>query len=162
MTVFESMGPIKACFPVQWKNALDGRYTLPSMTTGSYGERLKEAMDLARVDRARLAAALGISVQAVGQVILGKTNSLTADKSAKAARFLKVDHYWLATGEGEPRQSGLSDEAMAFAARYDKLNLGERTRLSALLVAARDGVPDLTVEQRMPVTTEHKKRARTT
>lgn len=123
----------------------------------SYGERLAEAMELARVDRARLAKELSVTVQAIGQVLLGKTNSLTADKSAKAARFLRVDHYWLATGEGEARPPGLSEDATAFALRYDRLNTAERTRMSALLIAARDGVPDEKVERDMPITAKRSK-----
>jgi transcriptional regulator with XRE-family HTH domain len=102
--------------------------------------------------RTKLAAALEISKQAVGQVLTGKTNALTCDKSARAARFLKVDHFWLATGEGEPRPPGLSEEAKSFALRYDRLNSNERTRWSALLVAARDGVPDAVIEEQMPIT----------
>lgn len=140
---------IKAYFPAVGKNALPPGFTLPDM---SYGQRLGEAMELARVDRARLAKELGISVQAVGQVLTGKTKALMADKSARAARFLKVDHYWLATGEGDARPPGLSEDAVAFAARYDKLNQTERTRLSALLIAARDGVSDEHVEKQMPIT----------
>lgn len=68
-----------------------------------YGERLEEAIKLAKSSRADLAAAIGKSVQAVGQCITGKTGAFTAENSAKAADFLKVDHYWLATGEGQPR-----------------------------------------------------------
>lgn len=116
-------------------------------------------MELARVtDRAKLAEALDVSVQAVGMVLSGKTRALTAENSAKAARFLKVDHYWLATGLGEPRPTDkISDEAMDMARRYDRLNENERRRLSALLLAARDGVPDEKVERDMPITV---KRAR--
>lgn len=114
-------------------------------------------MELARVtDRAKLAKACGISVQAVGQVLLGKSKAFSADSSARAARFLRVDPYWLATGEGEPRPADkLSDEAMDFARRFDKLNATERQRFSALLIASRDGVPDAQVEEQMPITKRH-------
>lgn len=148
------MRAIKAFFHTERKYAFSQGITLPAM---SYGQRLAQAMELARVDRARLARELEVSVQAIGQVLLGKSKSLTADKSAKAARLLRVDHFWLATGEGEPRPPGLSEEALAFAVRYDRLNVTERTRMSALLVAARDGVSDEQVERDMPITA---KRAR--
>src|SRR5690606_10262533 len=95
-----SMLAIEAYFQTDYKHAFGLGFTLSGM---SYGDRLSQAMELARVDRAKLAQALGISVQAVGQVLTGKTNAFTADKSARAARFLKVDHFWLATGEGEPK-----------------------------------------------------------
>lgn len=69
----------------------------------TYGERLEEALRIAGRERKELCAAIDITLQALGQVISGKTKALTAANSARAARFLKVDHFWLATGEGEPR-----------------------------------------------------------
>lgn len=68
----------------------------------TYGERLDHALLLARKSRSSLGRELKISPQAIGQVILGKTRALTAENSARAARFLGVDHLWLATGEGRP------------------------------------------------------------
>ena len=122
----------------------------------TYGKRLARAMELARLTdkdaRAKLAKALGITVQAVGQTLTGSTKAFSAETSAKAARFLKVDHYWLATGEGEPRAPGISEEAHAFAVQFDRLNDNERKRWNRLLMAARDGVPDEVVEAKMPIT----------
>lgn len=69
----------------------------------TYGDRLEHALRIAKRDRGELSAAIDISIQAIGQVIAGKTKALTAENSARAARFLNVDHFWLATGEGEPR-----------------------------------------------------------
>lgn len=66
----------------------------------TYGDRLDAALRLANTDRQTLADQLGISVQAIGQVIAGKTKALTAENSAKAAKVLGVSGYWLATGEG--------------------------------------------------------------
>lgn len=155
-----SMSALKHASMPTRKHAFTSGATLTFMPT--YGQRLSTAMELARVtDRAKLADALDISVQAVGMVLAGKTRALTAENSAKAARFLKVDHYWLATGEGEPRPTGkISDEAMDFARRYDHLNETERRRLSALLLAARDGVPDETVEKGMPITVKRPRHAK--
>ncbi|UPL20219.1 helix-turn-helix domain-containing protein [Alcaligenes faecalis] len=68
----------------------------------TYGERLEEALRIAGRERKELCAAVGITLQALGQVISGKTKALTAENSARAARFLQVDHFWLATGEGSP------------------------------------------------------------
>lgn len=76
------------------------KYSLQTMKT--YGERLDAALRKSGKDRAQLSRGISVSVQAIGQVIAGKTKALTAENSAKAARFLSVDHYWLATGEGEP------------------------------------------------------------
>lgn len=88
----------------------------------NYGERLEQAIKLAQSSRAKVAAATGISVQAIGQVITGKTVALTAENSARAAKELKVDHHWLATGEGEPRSqksSLFSPEMMQRLASLD-------------------------------------------
>lgn len=154
MMVLESMAGIKACFPGIGKYAFDRGITLLGM---SYGERLAKAMELARVDRAKVAAALEISVQAVGQVLNGQSKAFTADKSAKAARFLKVDHYWLATGEGEPRPEGLSEEAQEFGRRYDRLDTDGRAKFSAAIIIAQRGVPDAQVEAQMPITATRRK-----
>jgi transcriptional regulator with XRE-family HTH domain len=122
-----------------------------------YGQRLAEAMALAGMAeadgtlkkdaRSRLAAALEISVQAVGQVLTGASRAFTPEKSARAARFLKVDHYWLATGEGEPRPPGLSPEALEFARRYDRLDAEGKAKFSAAIVLAQRG---LTENQKVP------------
>lgn len=66
-----------------------------------FGARLTEALRLAAKERKELAAHLRISVQAVGAAI--RDGKFTASNTAKAARFLRVDWYWLATGEGEAR-----------------------------------------------------------
>lgn len=89
----------QACFPV-------GEY-FPDM---SYGKRLEKALELAGKDRKELAAHLEISVQAVGQVITGGRSGnqrFDAENSARAAQFLGVDHFWLATGEGDARLKGV-------------------------------------------------------
>lgn len=69
----------------------------------NYGERLAIALQMAEKDRQQLADGINISVQAIGQVIAGKTKALTAENSAKAARYLGVDGFWLATGIGKPQ-----------------------------------------------------------
>lgn len=76
----------------------------------SYGKRLQQALERAKKDRAALAAELGVSVQAVGQVITGGrsgTQTFTAENNSKAARFLRIDPNWLATGDGPMVSSGL-------------------------------------------------------
>ncbi len=66
-----------------------------------YSERLKAAMGYAGVKIPALAAALGVSYQAIKKVLDGKSKSLDAKNNAQAAKFLNVSHYWLATGEGD-------------------------------------------------------------
>lgn len=67
----------------------------------NYGERLQAAMTHARKARKDVARALGITAQAVGDVVRGKSRAFTAENSAKAAVFLGVSAHWLSTGEGD-------------------------------------------------------------
>lgn len=106
-----------------------------------YGERLGKAMELAGKDRSQLAVALGVSSQAVGQVIRGDTSALTAANNARAARFLEVDAFWLATGEGEPRtpmmmeRLALSAQAVYIGRLLDAIDdYAKRDRAYALVV----------------------------
>ena len=117
----------------------------------TYGERLAQAMKRAKLTerdaRAKLAAGItqlgtDISVQAIGQVLTTPGRAFSAEVSAQAARFLRVDHYWLATGIGEIQRPGLSDDAQAFALAYDKLNVKQRELWHLFLEAAQKGAPD--------------------
>lgn len=66
------------------------------------GERMARALELAGKTRGELAAAMRTSVQAVGQLLNGQTKALSAENCARAAAFLRIDCFWLATGEGSP------------------------------------------------------------
>ncbi len=46
---------------------------------------------------------LGVTYQAIRKLELGTSKSLSAENNVRAARFLDVDAFWLATGEGQPR-----------------------------------------------------------
>lgn len=67
----------------------------------TYGTRLKIALDRKEKDRAWLADRLGISVQAVGQVMTGKTRAFAVENHERAVRELGCSGFWLATGEGD-------------------------------------------------------------
>lgn len=70
----------------------------------TYGTRLNEALTHAGKSRKDLADVLGCTPQAIGIVITWvgeKDRKLATEAHAVAARFLKVDGYWLATGNGE-------------------------------------------------------------
>ncbi|RYH66083.1 MAG: XRE family transcriptional regulator [Alcaligenaceae bacterium] len=69
----------------------------------NYGDRLKLALELGGKSRKELSASMGVSVQAIGDVINGKSRALTAENNARAAAALGVNPTWLATGDGEPR-----------------------------------------------------------
>lgn len=66
-----------------------------------YCERLHEAMLLRTVSVSMLAKEIGVTYQAVKKVLDGKSAALSAENNARAARFLKINSYWLATGEGD-------------------------------------------------------------
>lgn len=108
----------------------------------NYGRRLDEALKRAGKTRKELAEHLGISVQGVGKVINGMSNALTADNSARAARFLRVDHHWLATGQGDAKPA-MSPLAGDLARMFDEVPVSERDRLYAVL--------SYTIEHAMPV-----------
>lgn len=98
-----SMRSIKAFFNAERNHTLKRcKYSFAMKSTSTFGERLEEALSLAKKDRQQLANALGISVQALSQVIVGKTKALTAENAARAAQELGVDVMWLSTGDGEP------------------------------------------------------------
>jgi len=71
--------------------------TLATMV--DYGTRLAEAMKHAQSSPTALSKALGVSYQAVKKVLDGKSLALNAENHMRAARFLGVNSYWLATGE---------------------------------------------------------------
>ena len=83
-----------------------------------FGVRLLQGMQNSKTDRKSLAAALGISPQAVGQAI--KEGKFSAANTAKAARYLGVNWYWLATGDETMAVSdvaGLTAQERAVLAR---------------------------------------------
>lgn len=101
-----------------------------------YGERLQWAIDNQSrpVGVTELAAAAGVSYQAIRAVLkggAGGTKALSAETHVRAARFLGVDSFWLATGEGSPelqtdkKWSELSPLARASALTMDHLRNDE-------------------------------------
>lgn len=117
-----------------------------------FGDRLQTALDLAKKDRRALAEHLGISVQAVGQTVTGKTKNFTAANTARAARFLGVNWYWLATGEETP---AVADGV--------KLTSEERGVLERVLKSATPiGDKDVARPHPLGVTGKNMKRAKST
>lgn len=102
----------------------------------TYAKRLQAAMDASGKSRKALAEAIDVSVQAIGMVLTsagGIERNLATETSAKAAKYLRVDCYWLATGEGTMRPTTgaayLSDDAAELGIYFDKLKHEEdRTR----------------------------------
>jgi hypothetical protein len=76
-----------------------------------FSERLRLAMDLAQVSVIGLAkhlvdqrGKLGVSRTAVYYALSGESKSLSGENVLRAAKALRVDPWWLATGEGVPRK----------------------------------------------------------
>lgn len=100
---------------------------------GEYGRRLGKALLGAKRSRAELADACGISVSAIGHVISGRAGSLSAENNARAAVFLGVDPFWLATGETLPNAAkqpmpfrDLSSLEAQLITLFRQLNAGEQ------------------------------------
>lgn len=70
------------------------------MNTATYGQRLAHALKIRNKSRRELAEHLDISVQAVGDVINGKSNSFATANHVRAAAFLEVGSEWLEGGTG--------------------------------------------------------------
>ena len=68
-----------------------------------YKERLTQALEMAARSTKELQLHLGVTYQAMKKLEDGKTKVFSAENNARAARFLDVDAFWLATGEGQPR-----------------------------------------------------------
>ena len=97
----------------------------------TYGARLHTAMDEAKVDRKTLAAQLRITVQALGQVLSGKTKALDAVHHTKAALYLRCDPLWLAAGGRRPTPPaaappGVKEERAVYCPSTGELRTLER------------------------------------
>jgi len=65
-----------------------------------FKERLKLAMEHAHVGREALRTKLKVSRVAIDKLLDGRSKSMSAENCAHAARYMGVDLFWLATGEG--------------------------------------------------------------
>jgi hypothetical protein len=88
------------------------------MAEASFGDRLQKALSVRSVSRTDLAkvlrtpdGGLGISTSAIGQVVRGESNAMSAENTVRAARFLRISPFWLATGEGPMEEAGVHARA---------------------------------------------------
>lgn len=68
----------------------------------TYQDRLRKAMTDAGMDARALAAAIGVTRQAVDKVLKGTSKAFSAENHFPAARALGVDPGWLAEGSTAP------------------------------------------------------------
>jgi transcriptional regulator with XRE-family HTH domain len=102
----------------------------------NYGKRLEKSIELAKSSRKAVAKAAGVSVQAIGQVIRGETSALTAENHVRAARFLEIDSFWLATGEGKPRPDSVWPFESFLPSQYHALDKSLKLEIEDRLVGA--------------------------
>lgn len=100
-------------------------------------------MQAAQMTPKTLGEAVGISVQAISQVMSGRSGALAASNCVRAARTLGVDAFWLATGEGamqptkKPQTVSLSSQetelaiAMRVLSDYDRDAFAAQIRAKA-------------------------------
>jgi transcriptional regulator with XRE-family HTH domain len=107
-----------------------------------FKERLAAALEHAKKSRGQLAVALGCSEAAVGALLRGESKQMSGENLARAARYLGVNVYWLATGE-EQMIERLTPEVREIALRLDSLSGDERRRALAFCrLAAFSELPD--------------------
>lgn len=114
----------------------------------TYGRRLNEALLLKNKTAQWLADALGISRQAVGQVINGKTNSLTAANHELAAHVLSINGRWLANGEGMMIERGVEESKLQGLRGVGSAGIPNAFKTIAQALAQ---VDDITREQTKPI-----------
>ena len=90
---------IKAYFQLYCKHSLT-KFAF-NWQMDAYGKRLNEALSFREKGRKWLSDEIGISVQAIGQLIRGETHSLTALNHDKTVAALNVSAIWLSSGIGK-------------------------------------------------------------
>jgi len=102
-------------------------------TMSTFGDRLELAIARSKKTRASLAKRLrspdgtmGVSASAISQAIRGETKSFSAENCMRAAAFLNVSPFWLATGEGDmqphPHELHVSEPSPVYMRPADVLD----------------------------------------
>jgi len=99
----------------------------------TYGARLQMALDASKKTRKQLADHLETSPQRIGIIItwaVEEERRLTTLAHMEAARYLNVDPYWLASGDGEmrPAQPKTDSLGQQLADLFDQLPNVNSTR----------------------------------
>ena len=105
--------------------------------TSELGKRLLECRKAAGLTQLELAKAIGITNGAISNLERGDSHTMAADHLFKAAKALRVDAEWLATGKGpktgKPLLIHLSQEATLLADQIDRLSEEQRHIVAALI-----------------------------
>lgn len=112
----------------------------------TFAERLSKALLHGQLSAVQLASRLGVTRQAIENAEKGRSNSLSAENCARAARVLGVNWYWLATGEEEmtsPGQAPAPHPVQELLSRQSLFSPRSQKTLETLLLAAeRDVLTD--------------------
>lgn len=94
-----------------------------------HNERIKIALTLSQKKASQLQKELGVSPAAMTYLLKGDSKGFSAENNARAARFLEVDAYWLATGEGAPRPMQPWPFPMILPSQYEQLGADFRRQV---------------------------------
>jgi len=88
------------------------------LTMSTLQDRIREALDKAEMKPVDLAKMCGVERATVSFWVRGQTKSIKGDNLTRAARALRVDPHWLATGERRPNSSVLHAKETNTSAEY--------------------------------------------
>lgn len=99
----------------------------------TYGKRLEAALIDTGKDRKWFAEKIGISEQALSQVILGSTKFLNAYNHEKAVEVLGCSGKWLTTGDDAARNGSEWPFALILPSQYKQLDPAIKRRIESEL-----------------------------
>lgn len=118
---------------------------IPPMNT--YGERLKWAIKNANFTQTKLALEAGIQPQTVQYLCDKKNNAQGSRHNSKFAEILKINAYWLETGEGErlvnENREADDDLLQILGINRDNLDLDQIEIIRSVMSVKKEDRPDL-------------------
>lgn len=118
------------------QSTVDYEY-LTMMVMDGIGKRLKDCRNELGLNQAEFAKALGVTPGAISNLETGQSQTMSAHHVFAAAKILKVDPEWLATGKGDKLgekpclRSSL--ESQMLARQIDMLTPEDRAYLFSLI-----------------------------
>jgi transcriptional regulator with XRE-family HTH domain len=91
-------------------------FRLLTMTT--LQDRIREALDKAKMKPVDLAKLCGVERATVSFWMRGETKNMKGDNLTRAARALRIDPHWLATGERSPNSAIIHAKETNTSAEY--------------------------------------------
>ncbi|WP_287169079.1 S24 family peptidase [Pseudomonas sp.] len=104
----------------------------------SYADRFSEALERPGKSVAGVAAAMGVTKQAVYSIRRGQTKAASAENNAAAAMYFECDPSWLARGVGSPNWGSIKSPDLAPAQTRGRIPLISWVQASSWCDPARD------------------------